>query len=363
MVPIARRNLLADRRRLAISIAGVAFAVLLVLTILGLYRGWGEAGGIFRDLPGDLWVAQAGTRDPFRSASSLPGGRQGRLAEIPGVAAAVPVRARRIAFRQGGRELDAFVLAFGQPAGAAAAAAAIAPPRGRVIIDEAVARDAGVEEGDVLDLLGHRLVVERVRPGRNPLFGVAMANADDLPGILGSGGTVSFYLVSAAPGADTAALRKALREAVPGAQVSTSAEFAQATGDLVRKGFLPVVGVLVGIGVVIGGAVTALTTYTATVERSRDFGVLKAIGASRAYVVRIVLEQSMIIASAGAVIGLGATLAALAVIERRVPEFVTDLRPIDAAVVMVATVAVSAAAAWLPIRRIAAIDPAIVFRA
>src|SRR5512145_80775 len=96
MVPLARRNLLTERGRLAISVAGVAFAVLLVMTVLGLYRGWEGAGGVFRDLPGDLWVAQSGTRDPFRSSSDLPAGQEDRLAAIPGVVAATPVLARRV---------------------------------------------------------------------------------------------------------------------------------------------------------------------------------------------------------------------------------------------------------------------------
>jgi ABC-type lipoprotein release transport system permease subunit len=46
-----------------------------------------------------------------------------------------------------------------------------------------------------------------------------------------------------------------------------------------------------------------------------------------------------------------------------VPEFVTDLRPADAALVVAATLAVSVLAAWVPLRRIERIDPAMVFRA
>jgi putative ABC transport system permease protein len=365
MVPLARRNLFTERGRLAISVAGVAFAVLLVVTILGLYRGWEGAGGVFRDLPGDLWVAQAGTRDPFRSSSALPAGLEDELAGIPGVAAATPVLARRIAFGEG-RDLDAFFVAFGSGADAsspAPGAAAFAPPPGGVVLESSVARDAGVRAGDELEVLGRTLRVERVRPGGNPLFGVAFLNARDAREILGLDDDVGFYLLTLVPGADAAGVAAAAAAAVPGAQVSTSAQFAQSTADLVRKGFLPVVGVLVALGVVIGGAVTALTTYTATVERSRDYGVLKAIGATRWFVARVVIQQSLIVTSLGAVLGLAATLAAVALIERRVPEFITELRALDVALVLAATFAVSLLAAYLPVRRINAIDPAVVFRA
>ena len=117
------------------------------------------------------------------------------------------------------------------------------------------------------------------------------------------------------------------------------------------------------IGFLIGGAVIALTTYTATIEKSRDYGVLKALGASGGFVYRIVVEQSLIVGTAGAVLGVGMATLAAGWIEGLVPEFVTDLRPLDAAGVLVVAVVVSVVAAWVPARRIDRIDPAVVFRA
>jgi hypothetical protein len=64
------------------SVAGVAFAVLLILIIVSLYRGWSGASELFSELPGDLWVAQAGTTDPFRAASHLPADRLGARRRI-----------------------------------------------------------------------------------------------------------------------------------------------------------------------------------------------------------------------------------------------------------------------------------------
>jgi putative ABC transport system permease protein len=365
-VPLARRNLLAEPVRLAMSVGGVAFAVLLVLTIVSLYRGWSEAGGVIRELPGELWVGQAGTRDPFRSSSSLPAGRAGALAGLPGVAAVLPVGARRVAFTRGGRDLDAFFFAFGAPAGTAAAtegARELVPAPGSVVVDASTARDAEVAAGDTLTILGRRLRVAAVRPGGNPLFGVGFMHPRDAAGLLSPPGRVAFYLLTLRPGADAAAAAAAAERAVPGARVVTGEAFAEATSQLVRKGFLPVVGVLVALGVVIGAAVTALTTYTATVERARDYGVLKAIGAPRGYVARVVVAQSLFVAVLGAALGTAAAVAVASLARRRVPEFVTDLRPADAALVVAATLAVSVLAAWVPLRRIERIDPAMVFRA
>jgi hypothetical protein len=116
VVPVARRNLLAEKGRLAMSVAGVACAVVLILLVVSLYRGWSGAARILDELPGDVWVAQQGTRDPFRSTSLLPPGREGALNEIDGVRVAVPVLARRVAFDWDGRSLDVFFMALDAPA-------------------------------------------------------------------------------------------------------------------------------------------------------------------------------------------------------------------------------------------------------
>lgn len=53
-VPLARRYLTTEKIRFAMSVSGVAFAVLLILVVLSLYRGWGSASDLFGDMPGDV---------------------------------------------------------------------------------------------------------------------------------------------------------------------------------------------------------------------------------------------------------------------------------------------------------------------
>ena len=202
-----------------------------------------------------------------------------------------------------------------------------------------------------------------IRPGGNPLFQIAFINAADAPAVLGLGDVTSFYLLSLAPGADITAARRASEKVLPGTEAMTSVAFADATARLVDEGFLPVVGALVAIGFLVGGAVIGLTTYTATIEKAQDFGVLKAIGASDRFLYRIVVEQSLIVGIAGATLGVAASALAASLIKQRVPEFVTELRVSDAAAVFLVSLAVSVVAAYLPVRRINRIDPAIVFRA
>jgi putative ABC transport system permease protein len=232
-----------------------------------------------------------------------------------------------------------------------------------VVVDRVFAQEAGVGVGDTISVLGRRLVIQHVEPGGNPLFEIAFLNGEDAAELLRTDGFVNFFLVVAEPGADVAELSSRAVAAVPGSRARTAAQFADATRELVNQGFLPVVGVLVGIGFAVGGAVIALTIYTATVEKARDFGVLKAIGASERFVYAIVVRQSLSIGVVGAALGVGASAVVATLVKDRVPEFVTDLRPLDAAGVFAIALLVSAVAALVPVRRISRIDPATVFRA
>ena len=83
---LARKNLLADRTRLALSIGGVAFSVLLILIVGGLYRGWQTKLTMYLDsLQADLWVGQAGSADTSHSMSFLPATLKADIQQVPGV--------------------------------------------------------------------------------------------------------------------------------------------------------------------------------------------------------------------------------------------------------------------------------------
>src|SRR4051794_2238565 len=92
-VPLAWRNLVANKVRLLRSIAGIGFAVLLMLVQLGFERGFFEASlGILHELDGDLFVMRAskyrfGSEDPFPAANLEPAGK------VTGVASVTPLYA------------------------------------------------------------------------------------------------------------------------------------------------------------------------------------------------------------------------------------------------------------------------------
>ncbi len=366
-VPIARRNLFAEKGRFAISVAGVAFAVLLILIVLALYRGFSKTGQTFKLLPGDLWVVQQGTTDPFHSLSLLDADRIAYVRSVSGVAVAVPVLSRQMEFDAGDTESSARFMALDVPEGLVLPddiRRDYLPPPGSVVIDRTLSRKTGLSEGDPLVVGGESFTIDHVRASAGEsLQQFAFLQFDDAERVYGIHDVVNYAMVIVAPDSDaeTVALDIVARDGR--VKVFTADGFAKSIRKEIDESFLPIITILVGIGFIVGAAVVGLTIYTATIEHTREFGVMKAVGGSAGFLYRIVLSQSVMLTGAGFVVGLGAAWAVAKLAARRVPEFTTDFQPLDIGSVLAATVLMALIASFVPVRRINSIDPAIVFKA
>jgi putative ABC transport system permease protein len=283
-VPVARRNLLAEKGRFAISVAGVGFAVLLILTVLSLYRGWSRTGETFEQLPGQLWVTQAGTSDPFHSVSLVALSDLEEVGELPSVSAVVPVLQRQMEFSADGSTSTGRLMALGIPADYPASEEMrerFLPERGQLIIDKTLSRTSGLDEGDSAVFGPVTLTVSDVRPSSSEVLApFAFVSFEDAQRIFGIHDIVTYGMVVVSDGASVEATRALIGSLDPAFRVYTATEFADSIRAELDETFIPVIAILVAIGFVVGAAVVGLTVYTATIERSREFGVMKAVGGS-----------------------------------------------------------------------------------
>ncbi|BFH76787.1 ABC transporter permease [Thermus thermophilus] len=115
---------------------------------------------------------------------------------------------------------------------------------------------------------------------------------------------VTAVLVALSPGQKAEAVARALEEAVPGVKAQTTSEvmrFAERAlriSDLVRFGISLV-------ALVVGGLLVANTVMMSVYERVREFGVMRALGARRGFIFRLVLLEALLIALLGGALGLG----------------------------------------------------------
>lgn len=355
-----------EKGRFAISVLGVAFAVLLILIVVALYRGWSRTGAVFEQLPGQLWVVQQGTTDPFHSASLLTPEQLSHASEVSGVEVVVPVLQRQMTFLAGGEEQEARLMALDIPPSFPVAPELrreFLPPEGQIVVDKTFSRQSGLQKGDSFQINGVDLTLADIRDPHGDVFSeFAFVNFADAQRVFGVRDVVTYGMVVLEPGSDEAVVKGEIEQHT-GQKVYTEEEFAHAVRKMIDQTFVPIILILVAIGFVVGAAVVGLTIYTATIERSREFGVMKAVGASPGFLYRIVLSQSAMLTGAGYVVGLVASLVTADLAARAVPKFTTDFQVADLAAVLVAAVFMGVVASFLPVRRIVRIDPAIVFRA
>lgn len=374
MLLVARKNLLTERIRLALSVGGVALSVFLIGILLSLYRGWDEKVGEYVEaVPADLWVGSEGTTDFIQAASVLPEGVGVQLGLLPEVDTVSPLIARPLQMsRAGGDPNDAFdiQLVGYDPAGDLGGPLAIVegkspPGPGEVVIDEATRERYGVDIGDRLVRGSQSLTVVGISSGGDFVFSqVAFITIDTAIDFLSLEPETqrTFFLLTLKDPSQTQALAKRLEADASGATFFTGEQFADQTRDRLLGNILPMLVVVLIVAFIVGLAVAGLTIYTATVEKSREYGILKAEGFTNRFLYRVVLEQSLVTSALGFILGVGATIILAPFAQDLVPQFVVFVRWQDLLGITGATLLMAIIAAFIPIRRLAQIDPVTVFK-
>ena len=85
--------------------------------------------------------------------------------------------------------------------------------------------------------------------------------------------------------------------------------------------------VVIGIAVIIGFLVIFQSMYTAVMERTREIGILKSMGAGRAGIISVVLRETGFLAVVGVILGVGATYLLRTLLHLRFPTLSFQVTP------------------------------------
>ena len=369
MLLVTRKNLLSERTRLAISVGGVALAVLLITFLLSLYRGWNEkVGGFVENVDADIWIAREGTTDFLAAGSILPLERAELLSTIPEVERWSPLLVRPMTATSGSTTIDVQLVGY-DPESAMGGPVRIEegkaqPGPGEVIVDEALSSRYGVDIGDSIGAAGRDWKVVGTSSGGDFVASQTIFLAlDQAQDALEMDNLATFFLVKLKDPSQREQMALTIESAQPGILAITSDDFAAATRDRALGDVIPILMVILVLAFIVGLAIAALTIYTATVEKAREYGILKAVGFTNGYLYRVVFEQSLITGLLGFLIGAGLTVVLGPLTQDVVPQFVVLVRWQDVLGVAGFTLLMTLLAAYVPTRRLAAIDPVAVFKA
>ncbi len=370
---LAFRNLFHDRVRLAVTLIGILFSIVLVAVQLGLYLG--ARGMIIATIDradGDLWVMAYGTKN-FEEAQPIRARERYIALSTPGIESAIPLVTAFTDWRKptGGSTLVVVIGADPENGG-------LTPwnmvegdvtglgVRDAVIVDKTSLTELGIKQvGDTAQVGTSRVRVTGLTEGIRsftvtPFVFTTLNRARQLIDMPAD--NITYVLAKLSPGADLEQVRADMKSRLSGdAEVLTRAEFRERS--LNHWLFATGAGVaLIGgavLGLIVGTVIVAQTLYSSTKDHLPEFATLRALGSSSGYINKVILMQAGLSALLGYVLGMSIALLIVYLSEHTALPII--MSPGLAALLLGLTLAMCAISALSAIGKVMRIDPAMVF--
>jgi len=373
MGSLAWRNLFHDKVRFSVTLTGIVFAIVLIIVQIGLFIGFTSTTSALIDHSGaDLWVMA--DRVPYlEQANPFSERKLYQVLATPGVASAEKYIARFADWQRpdGGHE-GIIIVGFnpdnplGGPWNLVAGRPEDVKSPDAVLLDTFYREKLGVTHlGQVVEIQGRRARVVGFTQGirsftTSPYVFTSFKNALGY-GLLREDQTL-FILVKAAPGIEARALQRTLAARLEDVDVFTTAEFSGKTRFywMFTTGAGIAVLLAAVMGLIVGVVVVAQTIYATTMDHLREFGTLKAMGASNRYIYRVIIQQAVLSAVIGYVLAL---VASVIVVRASASGGAAILLPWElGATMFFVALAMCIGASVVSINKVTKLDPAMVFK-
>jgi putative ABC transport system permease protein len=373
MPPLAQRNLFHDKVRLAVTLTGIVFAVVLIVVELGLFVGFTVTTSNLIDNSGaDLWV----------TSKHVPYVEQGvpfserkvyQVRAVPGVAKAEKLITRWVEWkRTDGRQESVQVVGLnvdenlGRPWNIVQGHVEDLKRPDAIIMDEIYKQKLGVDHAEqTFEINGKRARVVGFTQGiraftTSPYVFTTFKRAQEYANVPDD--QTTYILVKLAPGAHPEQVRHDILDRVKDVDVVTNREFSRMTQFYWMFTTGAGVAVLLAalLGLVVGFVVVAQTIYATTMDHLREFGTLKAMGAPNSYVYKVIIKQAAISAVIGYFLGM---IVSVFVVHASQKGGAAILMPTPMAIGMFfLTLFMCVGAALVSINKVTRLDPAMVFK-
>jgi putative ABC transport system permease protein len=356
IAPMIVRNLFHRKLRTLISVLAVGAEVALVVVMVGLTTGMlQETAKRIEGIGADIML-QPPSSSIFLAFSSAPMSIRirDRLKTIEGVRAAAPVLLQ--SSTSGGLDVVYGI----EPESFRAVSGGFVFHEGRelregyeVLVDDWYAAARRLHVGDTLRLFGHDFtVVGVVEHGKGARLFVPIRTLQQLFGAVDK---ASLFFIKCVRAGQTPHVMEELRALFPRYEIRPLKDLLSMMTPSSLPGLDAFHRSMIALAVVIGFLVILLSMYTTTLERTREIGVLRALGASKAYIARIFLVESALLCAAGILAGVGLSYLAKGVLTSIFPTLSVQITSAwllrAAAIALGAGLAGAAYPAWLASRR------------
>lgn len=317
MLELVLANLKVRPFRTLISVVGVALGVILVVLFTGLARGMtDDMARRASNWKAEIVFTRPGAMELTSSNTSVSTTYAERLQQIEGVASIVPViryitanSNQRWGIQQiDGVEWEPFARMNDMQIVEGRAAVA----NDEVILDERYVTDQNVKLGDKIDVFNkHYTAVGIFSPpsgARIKMSLAAMQNALETD-------KCTFILVKIKDGANVDEVAARINEQLPGNKINLTRDLIIDAQERVPA-LNTFLRVLVGLGAFVSTIFVLLSMYTTITERRKEIGILKSLGASKSFIIKVIEGEAFMIGVLGVALGFIVSLLASFIISR-----------------------------------------------
>ncbi len=187
------------------------------------------------------------------------------------------------------------------------------------LVDDFFAKSKKVKVGDTIEILNNSFrIAGIVEPGRGARKFLPISTLQDLNGAQNK---ASVFYIKADNPANADEIVNEIKK-VPGMERYVASSMAYYLSMMTTSnypGLSKFIDFVVGISIIIGFIVIFQAMYTAVMERTREIGILKSLGASKLYIVNVVLRETVLLAIGGVIAGVVISLLARVGIHSRLP--------------------------------------------
>jgi putative ABC transport system permease protein len=363
---LAHRNLFQDKTRLALSIGGVALAVALILILTGFLAGMNRQITSYLDRsPGSIVVAEEDVVNLLGATSLLPEGMVEKAERIRGVEEVTPILSQFIILELHEKKQPAYMVGYDPELGGGPwQLVAGREPRSKkeMVFDRVLAERHNLTLGDRVEVMGQDFTIVGLSSGTTSwMTSFFFVRKQDAENLLLAPGATSFLLLTTSDGADLDKILKRLND-FSHVNALTKRDMAANDLKLFARIFSAPLKLMVGIAFLVGTMIVGLIIYTATVERQREYGVIKAIGAKNRFLYQVVVTQALFASIAGSLLGILLANGTAQWIMSARPQFLIVFDLMDSGQALLAGLGMALIASIFPTRVVARLAPAEVFR-
>jgi putative ABC transport system permease protein len=303
--------------RTLLSIVAIAVEVTMMLTLVGLSRGMlDDSVRRARGVGADIWIRPPGSSALSFSSAPMPEKMVDYFEKQPHVALAYGSVSHPIGGINTVTGID--LERFNQMSGGFTylSGGPFQYPED-VIVDDYYARENEKKVGDTIKILNRDWRISGiVEPGKMNRLVVPIKTLQDLTG---NTGKLSQILIKLDDPDIVDEVIAQFKKTFPEHQIYSVEEFTSLFSINNIPALRSFIYIVIGLSVVIGFLVVFLSMYTAVLERTREIGVLKALGATPGFVMGMLMRETVILALAGSVLGILLTYGSRAIVMTIVP--------------------------------------------